>query len=361
MSKNILNEVSNFIKTNNNYSDLNIVDNLLLNLNFTKYRFNNKQFGGFYGNPNGNPIDIKNNIMNELETSGVSHDIATKVVNEASLEANMNGYMNGNNEANMNGNNSNILGNDSQLVENNILNEFESKGIDHTVALKAVDEAINDVNNQRKKDNNQQQMGNNQQQMNPYELESKLFNNTFLQKPDFVTNEIKTYTIPKGTLLYYGVNNKRGFNPDNIDFGDNELISIFTPNFSLASDRIGGCDINNQKSYIHVFVVKQDIPNIYIKLPYDTNEDISLYSLYKQFCSGSKQYNGVGFFYHKNELEQFSKVILNPTNQMINQNNDLFNSEFGLCNPTPYLAYVNTHKCQGLRQLSKEYRMDGKN
>ena len=41
MQKNVLREISNFSKNNNNYSDLNIVNNLLRNLNFTKYRFNN--------------------------------------------------------------------------------------------------------------------------------------------------------------------------------------------------------------------------------------------------------------------------------------------------------------------------------
>ena len=118
MSKNILNHVSNFIKTNNNYSDLNIVDNLLLNLNFTKYRFNNnKQFGG---NIIQNTNDIKNNIINELESSGIPRNDAIKVVDEASKETSVNS----NNEQLIN--NSQILGNDSQFVENNIVNELEN-------------------------------------------------------------------------------------------------------------------------------------------------------------------------------------------------------------------------------------------
>ena len=37
-----------------------------------------------------------------------------------------------------------------------------------------------------------------------------------------------------------------------------------------------------------------------------------------------------------------------------------FYSEFGLCNPTPYLAYLYTQKCQSLKQLSNQYRIDGK-
>lgn len=286
MSKNILNEVSNFIKTNNDYSDLNIVDNLLYNLNFTKYRFNNnKQIGGNVNDP--------------------------------------------------------------------IIQQAIDAGVDEQLAIDAMEKAKTDLGIQ-----GQQGFQDQQQNFIPKQ-EKYLFNNQYLEKPPFVTNEIKTYTIPKGTILYYGVKNKRGFNPENIDFGSYQ-ISMLTPNFNLATSRIGVCDINNQKSYIHVFRVKQDIPNIYIKLPYDTNDDISLDLLYTEFCSGSKQYNGVGFFYHKNELEQFTNAFLNPMNQN-EQNNNLFNSEFGLCNPTPYLEYEYTQKCQGLRQLSKEYRMDGKN
>ena len=82
--------------------------------------------------------------------------------------------------------------------------------------------------------------------------------------------------------------------------------------------------------------------------------------MYKQFCSGSKQYNGVGFFYHKNELEQFTNTFINQINQN-EQNNNSFNAEFGLCNPISYLEYLFTRKCQSLKKLSREYRIDGKN
>ena len=46
MSKNILKEISNFSKTNNSYSDLNIVNNLIFNTKFTKSKNKNLQLGG---------------------------------------------------------------------------------------------------------------------------------------------------------------------------------------------------------------------------------------------------------------------------------------------------------------------------
>ena len=167
-------------------------------------------------------------------------------------------------------------------------------------------------------------------------------------------------TIQKGIILFYASNNKKGFNPENIQLGNDNLISFFTPNFKLASDRIGGCDINNPNGYIHAFKVLQDIPNIYVKLPYDTDYDYTLKSLYDKFCAGSTQYSGIGFFYPKNEIEIFSNVLTNQNPNMgppsLPEEN--FYSEFGICNPTPYLEYLYSCKCQGLRQLSSTYRID---
>ena len=65
-------------------------------------------------------------------------------------------------------------------------------------------------------------------------------------------------------------------------------------------------------------------PNIYIKLPYDTEDNINVESLFNQFCAGSKQYNGVGFFYPKNEIEVFSNML---TNQMATSNQQTFGEE----------------------------------
>ena len=42
------------------------------------------------------------------------------------------------------------------------------------------------------------------------------FPNMYLAKPNFVSGELKTYTIPKGTVLYHSVDGKRGFNTEMI-------------------------------------------------------------------------------------------------------------------------------------------------
>ncbi len=344
--KNVLREISNFSKNNNNYSDLNIVNNLLRNLNFTKYRFNNinknSQIGGKtdcivgedgveHCNEDGlEPIKVVPQFINKNINPVIQNDLALEQQKE-------------------------------QIIEN----LEEETGKDRKEIEEAVDESIKEeLNNSQMIENT---MGNpmmgNQMMGNPSQ---PMFLNKFLAKPDFVSNQIKTYTIQKGINLYYASNNKKGFNPENIQLGNDNLISFFTPNFKLASDRIGSCDINNPNGYIHAFEVVQDIPNIYVKLPYDTDYDYTLRSLYDKFCAGSTQYNGVGFFYPKNEIEVFSNILTNQNQNYQNYQNmgfqslpeENFYSEFGICNPTPYLKYLYSCKCQGLRQLSSTYRID---
>ncbi len=357
--KNVLREISNFSKNNNNYSDLNIVNNLLRNLNFTKYRFNNinknSQIGGKTVCKVGEdgvehcyedgfePIEEVPQFINQNINPAIQNDLALEQEKE-------------------------------QIIEN----LEKETGKDRKEIEEAVDESIKEeLNNSQMIENTMgnpmmgnpmmgnPMMGNpmmDNQMMNPSQ---PMFLNKFLAKPDFVSNQIKTYTIQKGINLYYASNNKKGFNPGNIQLGNDNLISFFTPNFKLASDRIGSCDINNPNGYIHAFEVVQDIPNIYVKLPYDTDYDYTLRSLYDKFCAGSTQYNGVGFFYPKNEIEVFSNILTNQNQNYQNQNmgfqslpEENFYSEFGICNPTPYLKYLYSCKCQGLRQLSSTYRID---
>jgi hypothetical protein len=187
----------------------------------------------------------------------------------------------------------------------------------------------------------------------------------FLPKPSFATGDIKnnTYTIPKGTILYHANKEKRGFNPNEIKLGKDKLISFFTPNLRLASDKIEGCSIDNQKGYIHVFITKEDIREIVIKLAYDTNEELNIEDLRNKFCNGEQYYKGVGFFYPKNEIELFNNSILNERTEEIheNLNDNNYYSEFALCSPSDYLEYIYTQKCMSLRKLSEPYRFDGKN
>jgi hypothetical protein len=255
-------------------------------------------------------------------------------------------------------------------VGNNQLPSYPNQSMVYSNQLPSYSNQSTVYSNQLPSYSNQSTVYSNQPTVYPNQ---PTFLNKFLAKPEFVSNQIKTYTIEKGINLYYASNNKKGFNPGNIQLGNDNLISFFTPNFKLASDRIGGCDINNPNGYIHAFEVVREIPNIYVKLPYDTDYDYTLKSLYDKFCAGSTQYNGVGFFYPKNEIEVFSNVLTNQNpNQNPNPNPNSnyqnqgfqslpegnFYSEFGICNPTPYLKYLYSCKCQGLRQLSSPYQID---
>jgi len=185
----------------------------------------------------------------------------------------------------------------------------------------------------------------------------------FLPKPTFMYSDTNTYTIKKGTILYHATVHKRGFNTNEIRLGKDKLISFFTPNFRLASDKIEGCSIDKQKGFIHVFRVKTDIPDIFIKLPYDTDEDLDLDELKDKFCNGNEYYKGVGFFYPKNEIELFNNSIFNQRTQEMHENldDDSYYSEFALCSPNDYLTYLYSQKCMSLRKLSQPYRFDGKN
>ena len=185
----------------------------------------------------------------------------------------------------------------------------------------------------------------------------------FLPRPTFAYSGINTYTIRKGTILYHATVNKRGFNTKEIRLGKDKLISFFTPNFRLASDKIEGCSIDKQKGFIHVFEVKADIPDVFIKLPYDTDEDLDLDELKDKFCNANEYYKGVGFFYPKNEIELFNNSIFNQRTQEMHENldDDSYYSEFALCSPNDYLTYLYSQKCMSLRKLSQPYRFDGKN
>lgn len=190
----------------------------------------------------------------------------------------------------------------------------------------------------------------------------------YLQNPPYTSNQINTYTIKEGTILYHATTNKKGFNTTELNLGQDKLINFFTPNFRLASDKIEGCSVDKQNGFIHVFRVIKDIPNIYIKLPYDIADDINTGLLASEFCSGNQNYYGIGFFYPKNNIEMFSNnpYQYNQYNQyqqsqfqtQILENPDQYYSEFGLCNPKPYLEYLYSQRCQSLRKLSDPYRFN---
>jgi hypothetical protein len=273
---NNLKEISNFIKKNNSYSDFNLVNNFLLNLNFTKINFNKNLSGGNFFDTNGNTNSNTNDNINNSQTQ----------INNANLS--------------------------SQIIDSNMSS-----------------------------------------QMNIQKLPD-----IYLQNPSYTTEHMQTYTIKAGTILYHATSNKKGFDTNYLNLGEDKIINFFTPNFRLASDKIEGCSIDKQNGFIHVFKVKNDIPNIYVKLPYDIANDINSGSLVNEFCSKNQNYYGIGFFYPKNNIEMFSNDQSQYNKQLNLANEEVYYSEFGLCNPKPYLEYQYTQKCQSLRKLSDPYRFN---
>ena len=283
---NNLKEISTFINKNNSYSDYNLVQDFLLNLNFTKMNFKNNNLTGG-ANPPPNVID-QNIIYSEHNFEIQNPPIITQM---------------------------------TQMTQPLNINKLPDM---------------------------------------------------YLQNPPYTSNQINTYTIKEGTILYHATTNKKGFNTNELNLGQDKLINFFTPNFRLASDKIEGCSIDKQNGFIHVFRVIKDIPNIYIKLPYDIANDINTGLLASEFCSGNQNYYGIGFFYPKNNIEMFSNnSYQNNQNNQYNQydqtqqfqtqileNSDQYYSEFGLCNPKPYLEYLYSQRCQSLRKLSDPYRFN---
>ena len=177
----------------------------------------------------------------------------------------------------------------------------------------------------------------------------------YLQNPGYTSDFVNTYTIPEGTILYHATTNKKGFNTYELDLGQNKELLFFTPNFRLASDKIQGCSIDKQNGYIHVFKVKRDMPNIYIKNPYDINDDINSNFLREFYCEDGK-YFGIGFFYPINNIQMFSNAErFDETSQLDFKKHY---SEYAICNPKSFLEYLYTQRCESLRKISTPYRFD---
>ena len=377
MSNHNLYRITNFAEKNKSFSDFNIVNKF--KLNFNKYKTNSKiQIGGA-GNSDGNQQQTnETSKATEQSNSNQEGDKQQTNDNQAATEQ-TNGKQEGDKQQTnetpkateqTNGNQEG----DKQQTNGNQAASEQTNGKQEGDKTNETPKATEQPNG--KQEGDKQPNGNQEgdkQQTNGNSIPSKenisldtptsksvdkisRMNDSNLVKPDFISDEIKTYTIEKGTILFFSTVDKRGFNTNTIKLHGNEskdLISFFTPNFRLASDKIQGCSVEKQKGYIHVFRVKQEIPNIFIKLPYDTDDDISLDNLFSKFCTGSNSYNGIGFFYPKNEIETFNNI---QTGGSLSDNN--YYSEFGLCNPGPFLEYLYTQKCMSLRKLSEPYRFD---
>jgi len=319
MNKHNLNEIVNFAEKNNNFSDFNIVNNF--KLNFTKYKSINSK----------KQSDIKKCIL----SGGSLNDQQTKELEELQ-QLQQNGSIN-----------SDQLLMLQQLQQMQQQNQLQTSAQLETTTL---DSSIPPPQNIQYQPVSR---------MSGIQMEP----DKYLPKPNYITDEFKTFTIEKGTILFYSTTEHRGFNTESLQLnGTNtinnsmENISFFTPNFRLASDKIQGCSLDKQKGYIHTFKVIRDIADIFIKLPYDTNEDTTIQDIHREFCEGTRKYSGVGFFYPKNEIELFNNQVLQ--NNMLNDANNMYYSEFYLCNPRPYLEYMYSQKCMSLRKLTDPYRFN---
>jgi len=293
-----LKEISNFIKKNNSYSDFNLVNNFLLNLNFTKINFNKNLVGGV--EPNLSSAIYDSNLPSAIYDPYLPHDM---------MEHNL----------------------PYDMMEHNLPHDMMEHNLPHDMMEHNLPPVMSNI---------------------------QKLPDMYLQNPPYTTDKLETYTIREGTILYHATSNKKGFNTNYINLGQDKLINFFTPNFRLASDKIEGCSVDKQNGYIHVFRVVKDIPNIYVRLPYDIADDINSGLLANEFCSKNQNYYGIGFFYPKNNIEMFSNNMYQQSQPNILDNPDQYYSEFGLCNPKPYIEYLYSQRCQSLRKLSVPYRFD---
>ena len=361
MNKNNLLEIVDFMKKNKNFSDFNIVNDFLFDLNFTKYKSNN-QIGGSAINQQ--PMNMN---MNNQQPMNMNMNNQPMNMNMNNQPMNMNNQPPISNQLQMNMNNQQPLNmnmNNGVLQSGQVINPQQQVKFNIEESIKTLGENTDHlgVNTDECVYTRIKNPDGTYIQQKICDQKIVTMPDMFLPKLSFTYSGINTYTIKKGTILYHATVNKRGFNPNEIKLGKDLLISFFTPNFRLASDKIEGCSINKQKGFIHVFEVTRDIPEIFIKLPYDTEEDLDLDDLKNNFCNGNQNYKGVGFFYPKNEIELFNNSVFNQRTQEMHESLDDLNyySEFALCNPNDYLNYVYTQKCMSLRKLSQPYRFDNK-
>jgi hypothetical protein len=164
------------------------------------------------------------------------------------------------------------------------------------------------------------------------------------------------YTIPVGTELYHGSTDISIFDPQRINIGKNTLVGFFSPNKSLASSYIKYCvhiDNGYIKGYIHKFIVSKDIDRLYILSYLDKELNWDEKNIETKFCQSTQfgKLNGVGFF-----IPDEIKYRLAENENSVK--NNLYSSEFALCDPQQFLTYIGTFQCIGPRSLSEIYRFD---
>jgi hypothetical protein len=358
---NNLNEILNFIKKNKNYSDLNLINSYLTNLNFTNYK------GGanlpiykedkWVDPTNDQPINpqpvLKDNIW---------YDQTNEPINPQPIfQDNTWVYQD-----------TQLVSSEQQQIQPEVVEQQQIQP--EVVEQQQMQPEVAEQQIQQTDPSEQQSINtidDSEQNCITTTLKNKFGSiieqitcknkiitlPNLLIKPTIINSEVNTFTIKSGTILYHA-SKIRGFNPNEIKLGKDNLISFFTPNFKLASFKIKGCDLDELNSYIHTFEVVKDIRKIFIKLPYTTG-NINIDDLKNEFCT-NKIYNGVGFFFPKNDIEIFNNALIDGNSIEIEklQNNDYYYSEFALCNPNEWLKYLVSHSCKSYRSLSPAFRMN---
>jgi len=168
-------------------------------------------------------------------------------------------------------------------------------------------------------------------------------------------SKMTLYTIPKGTLLYFGSFTTESFNPNDIKLDENNSISYFSSNKRLIADYIVGCALYPTKQgFLHKFRVKRDINKILIISTFERKANWTLSYLDETYCfrKNKTNLNGLGFFFpRKDEQDLYN---LNNDDSIIDPKIS-FDAEFIICDPNEFLEYLSTQRCIGMRKLSPEY------
>ena len=174
---------------------------------------------------------------------------------------------------------------------------------------------------------------------------------------------IPLYTIPAGTVLYHGSKTKETFDPQKITLGDDTLAAFFTPNKRFAADYISGC-VGEETGYIHMFKVRIPITSIYVISSHNKKDVWDISQLETKFCKGTEygRLNGVGFFVKDDFSNKFIEQIDTPESEELKSTETAqvaggipIASEFAICDPSSFLDYISTQRCQSARNLSQPY------
>lgn len=165
-------------------------------------------------------------------------------------------------------------------------------------------------------------------------------------KPSHTT----TYEIEEGTTLYHGSKKISQFDPETINVGDNDFVAFFSPNIDIAANYIAHCNPigeDHGDGYIHEFIVKKAIPNLYIESPHEKKLNWDQKKINANYCNNlsyNVKLNGVGFFVKAPKT--FEHIGKKQTSV-----DGLYSSQFALCNPREFLKYVGTYKCAAPNSL----------